>query len=95
MGSTSNAGPGQTKDHSTGYIGLSHPTFAWNTREGHIPGNDVLLHQTTQAADSNNTPAFFELCVNRGKSRIALGELQLVDGRGKKLITGDLELFGS
>lgn len=38
-------------------------------------------------------PAFFELCVNGSKTRVALGEITLGDGTGRSNVRTDMELF--
>ncbi|KAK3725471.1 hypothetical protein LTR37_000441 [Vermiconidia calcicola] len=68
------------------------------TSAGQLPG----IHQSATSpsvgppcADPQpgHKPSFFELCVNRSRTQITLGEIQLVDGRGQRLVKTDLELF--
>jgi hypothetical protein len=56
------------------------------------------VRQTTVSAPvsllSINKPVYLELCINRSSRVTQLGEIIIVDGRGKQLINTDLELFG-
>lgn len=46
-------------------------------------------HQTL----SSDVPAYLELCVNTGRTRVSLGEIRLNDGRGNSCIKTDMQLF--
>jgi hypothetical protein len=56
------------------------------------------VRQTTVSApttlQSIGKPVYLELCINRSSRVTQLGEIIIVDGRGKQLINTDLELFG-
>lgn len=62
---------------------------------------DNILSAASASASSSpsyfksaaDPPAFFELCVNRGDLQISLGEIQLVDALGQRLIYGDTMLI--
>ncbi|KAK3704978.1 hypothetical protein LTR37_013495 [Vermiconidia calcicola] len=71
----------------------------------HKPVSDGQLSATQPAVTSSSPhrsfaglplafkPCFFELCVNRSKTQITLGESQLVHSLGNRLIKTDMELF--
>ena len=49
---------------------------------------------TTSAANpSTPTAAYFEVCVNRSRHLVSLGEILLKDTQGNVLVNNDLELF--
>jgi hypothetical protein len=56
------------------------------------------VQQTTISASafllSIGKPVYLELCINRSSRVTQLGEIIIVDGRGRQLINTDLELFG-
>lgn len=46
-----------------------------------------------ELAAGGDMPAYFELCVNRGKDKIQLCEILLTDVKGRKVIDKDMPLF--
>ena len=94
LGDNSSQSPASiTSKASSGAVGSTDKTPS-QSADGQNPVSGMLTFSSPLKLLSSPVPAFFELCVNRSKTQISLGEIQLVDALGQERVKSDMELFG-
>ncbi|CAJ2504855.1 Uu.00g122490.m01.CDS01 [Anthostomella pinea] len=65
-----------------------------NNQAVHVAPAPAGTVNAATTGSNGSSPEYFELCVNRSKHLVSLGEIQLKDCLGNVLAKNDIELFG-
>lgn len=100
-GTSSTTGATSSSQNTTTSASTSSPSASSSTSRASKNGASTTPPGTASPAvpapaslQSIGKPVYLELCINRSSRITQLGEIIIVDGRGKQLINTDLELFG-